>query len=89
MYVVLRGEVRIVLGGGENENIGPGGIVGEMSLLDEPIRSASASAITDTRLARIDTALFLRLVRDDPPFSLFVMRTLARRLRRMTALSTA
>jgi CRP-like cAMP-binding protein len=86
MYVVLSGEVRVMLGESEGETMGPGGIVGEMALLDEPIRSASVVATEDTRLARIGTELFLRLVREDPAFALFVMSTLARRLRRMTEL---
>jgi CRP/FNR family transcriptional regulator, cyclic AMP receptor protein len=86
MYAVLSGEVCVILDEDNIETIGPGGIVGEMSLLDEATRSASAIAVKDTRLAQIDTEMFLHLVHDEPQFALFVMNTLARRLRQMNEL---
>jgi CRP-like cAMP-binding protein len=57
--------------------VGVGGIVGEMSLIDEKVRSATVIAATDCKLVRIGKRLFGVLVREIPSFSLGVMRVMA------------
>jgi CRP-like cAMP-binding protein len=86
MYVVLSGEVRIGDGNTVLETVGPGGIVGEMALIDRSPRSASVTARSDTTLAAIDEKRFLFLVHQTPGFALKVMRLLVGRLRKTTAL---
>ena len=54
----------------------------EQSLAQEP-RSASAIAVEPTEVAIIDKDVFIELVRHEPAFSLYVMRQMASRIRRM------
>lgn len=48
MFVVKEGQVGIVVGGAVADTVGPGGIVGEMALIDRGPRSASAIARMDS-----------------------------------------
>ena len=83
MYVVLEGEVSILIGSAVMEDVLPGGFFGEMALIDQDLRSATAVAKTDCKLVPVDKKRFTFLVQEHPYFSLEVMQTLARRLRRM------
>lgn len=85
MYVVKEGEVNILVKDMVVETVGPGGILGEMALIDAQARSATAVAKTDCQLVPIDEKRFLFLVQQTPFFSLHVMRVLAHRLRQMDA----
>lgn len=85
MYVVQEGEVDIVLGDRVIDSIGPGGIIGEMALIDSRPRSATALARTDCRLVPIDEKRFAFLVQQTPNFALTVMRLMVERLRRRMA----
>ncbi len=80
-YIILSGEVNVVLTSGVSMPVGPGNIVGEMSLIDLPQRSASVVAATECKLVPVNAALFLTMVREEPTFALFVMDSLAQRLR--------
>jgi len=83
MYVIRRGRVAIRLGSLTLETVEEGGLIGEMALVDDCERSASAVALVDCDLVPIDEKRFLFLVRETPFFALEVMRTMARRLRAM------
>jgi CRP-like cAMP-binding protein len=83
MYGVIAGEIEIVKHGNLIETIGPGGIIGEMALVDHSPRSADAVARTEVRLARIDAPRFEHLVANHPTFALQVMSVMAERLRRV------
>jgi CRP/FNR family transcriptional regulator, cyclic AMP receptor protein len=83
MYVVCRGQVAIRLGNLTLETIAEGGFLGEMALVDDRTRSATAVVIEDCELVPIDERRFLFLIRETPFFALAVMRTMARRLRAM------
>ncbi len=85
MYAVVEGEVQIVLRGKVLETIGEGGIFGELALLDDRPRSASAIAGTDCRVAVIDLKRFTVLTQQTPFFAVEVMGVMAERLRRITA----
>lgn len=82
MYVVLDGTVELSIDGKAFETAGPGDIVGEMALIDVPVRSATAVARTVCRLAVVDEPRFLFMVREHPYFALHVMSVLAERVRR-------
>jgi CRP/FNR family cyclic AMP-dependent transcriptional regulator len=86
MYVVLEGSVYIRVGNKTLDVTGPGGVFGEMALIDSSARSATAIAKDDCTLTSIDEKQFLRLVDRIPLFALNVMQILAGRLRRMDAL---
>jgi len=89
MFGVIECEIAVGKHGVLIETIGPGGIVGEMALIDHSPRSADAVARTDARLAVIDEGRFMRLVSDHPTFALQVMRVMADRLRHLNELKTA
>ena len=85
MYVVQAGEVDVFVNGQLVETIGPGGIFGEMALIDKSPRSATLVARTDCRLVPIDEARFMQHVHRTPFFALQVMRIMTARLRRRMA----
>ncbi len=81
-FVVVRGRVEIRSGDRHFETLGPDGIFGEMALIDDSPRSATAVALTEVTVAPIKENQFLFLVKNTPFFALNVMRVLAHRLRR-------
>ena len=83
MYVVVEGEVDLLVKGKLVEHLGPGGVLGEMALLDNVPRSAGAIAKTACRLVEINEKRFKFLVQQTPNFALQMMRVIADRLRRM------
>lgn len=83
MFLVRKGSVDIQLNGKTVEEIGPGGIFGEMALIDHAPRSAAAVATEDSEVIPIDERLFVILVQDAPYFALDIMRVLTDRIRRM------
>ncbi|MGE0821547.1 MAG: cyclic nucleotide-binding domain-containing protein [Candidatus Binatia bacterium] len=84
MYIVKEGIVEIRAGGRLLESVEPGGIVGEIALIDAKERSASVVARTDCQLLPVDEEQFVLLVEQVPYFALQVIRVLAARLRRAT-----
>lgn len=85
MYVVKDGELDILVNGKIVETVGAGGIIGELALIDTQPRSATVVAKTACQLVPIDEKRFAFLVQQTPYFSLYVMRVLANRLRKMDA----
>jgi CRP/FNR family cyclic AMP-dependent transcriptional regulator len=81
MYIVLEGEVDILDGSILLETAGVGSIVGELALIDDSPRSATAVAKTDCRLVAVDRRRFVYMVQETPLFALSVMKVLADRLR--------
>jgi CRP-like cAMP-binding protein len=85
MYVIKEGEVDILINDQVVETVGPGGIIGEMALIDTRARSATVVTKTDCQLVPINEKRFAFLIQQTPYFSLQVMRVLVERLRRMDA----
>jgi CRP/FNR family cyclic AMP-dependent transcriptional regulator len=83
MFYLHKGTAAVVAGGREVEEVAPGGIFGEMAMIDNGPRSATVVAKTDCEAVPVDERLFLLLVHQTPFFALDVMRTLVARLRRM------
>ena len=84
MYIVKTGQLQIRSGGVIYEDVGPGGIIGEMGVIEtEELRSAAVYALTDSELVEINDARFAQLIARSPSFAIAVMRTLSRRLRAM------
>ena len=84
MYIVQSGTLRIRSGSVIYEDVGPGGMVGEMGIVETTMpRSAMVYALTPAELVEVDQERFLVLVDETPSFALTVMRVLSRRLRRM------
>jgi CRP-like cAMP-binding protein len=83
MYVIAEGTVRLSLTGRTLEKIGKGGFFGEMSVVDQEPRSATATALTDCRLIPVKLDRFRELIAQNPDFALEIMRVMARRIRSM------
>ena len=82
MYGIKRGEVEIMKGARVVETLGPDGFFGEMALVDQSPRSASAQAKTECELVPINQKHFTFMVEETPFFSLVVMQKMAERIRR-------
>jgi CRP/FNR family transcriptional regulator, cyclic AMP receptor protein len=80
-FVVVHGKVEIRSANRRLETVGAKGIFGEMALIDDSPRSATAVALTAVTVAPIKEMQFLFLVKHMPMFALMVMRVLAYRLR--------
>lgn len=89
MYLVIEGEIELMLGDTVVETAKEGAFIGEMALIDDEPRSASARALGECRVFPIDEARFQSLVQETPFFALQVMKALAHRLRKMDALVKA
>ncbi len=85
MYVVLEGEVDLMVNGQLVEKLGSGGVLGEMALVEEAPRSATAVARTPCKLVPVNQLRFALLVKHKPDFALEIMRVMAGRLRHMDA----
>lgn len=86
MYVIHAGSVNILKGNnGSRDIVGKlqkGDIFGEMALVDNLPRSATAVAAEDsTSVLEIDHAHFVYLVGQQPAFALIVLKALSLRLR--------
>jgi len=89
MYIIKGGSVKIYVSDGEGHEIilgveGPGRYIGEVSLLDDQPRTASAITLERTDVMAISKASFLACVEKNPDISLIVIRAMTRRLRRAT-----
>lgn len=82
LFVIKSGQVRIQTGNRTVTELGPESIFGEMALIDNEPRSASAIGVTDTELVPVSEKQFLFLVSQIPLFALEVMRVLAERLQK-------
>jgi CRP/FNR family cyclic AMP-dependent transcriptional regulator len=85
MYAVMEGRVAIKIGAGVVERLGPGGVFGELALIEQAPRMASVVAETDCQLLAINRAAFLMLVKTSPEFAESLLGSLAERLRVLTA----
>jgi CRP/FNR family cyclic AMP-dependent transcriptional regulator len=87
MYLVHSGRVLLSVRQSETKQVpmvvlNPGDFFGEMALVDDSPRSATASAVEDgTELIVMDRARFLFMVRQQPEFALSLMHTLCQRIR--------
>lgn len=83
-YILMSGSLRIANGNIVYEDLAPGGMVGEMALIDRSPRSATVTALVDSEVVKLDQRRFLFLVQQTPYFSIRVMSVLTQRLRATT-----
>ena len=82
MFVVTEGEVDIFVGGEVVETVGNDMFFGELALIDQSPRSATAVARTNCKVAVVNQHRFMFAVDEVPFFALQVMKIMADRLRR-------
>jgi CRP/FNR family transcriptional regulator, cyclic AMP receptor protein len=83
VYVVIQGTVALSIQSKIVEKIGPGGVFGELALVDQGPRAATAVAETDCELLVIGRKDFLELAGNKPDFGLALLKAFAERLRHM------
>ena len=86
MYVVLEGGVSIAINEKIVEELDAGGVFGEMALVDQSPRTASATARSDCALLSINRASLIALVKSDTAIGMAMMRCVADRIRYMNSL---
>jgi CRP-like cAMP-binding protein len=84
-FMVVQGSVRILRGSHELAVLGPREGFGEMAILDQETRSATAVAAEPTTLLKIDRDSFDRLIEQNPSVARGIYRMLTRRLRNTLA----
>lgn len=84
MYLVRSGAVEVQKDGRTLERVDPGGLFGEMALIDVGSRSADAVMVEGGELVPIEKRRFWFLVQETPYFAQAVMAVMAARLRRET-----
>lgn len=87
LYIVIEGKVKIgrrAADGRENmlSVMGPSDMFGELSLFDPGPRTATATVVTDARLASLAQTALRPWIADRPEIAEQLLRVLARRLRR-------
>ena len=87
-FVVVSGEVDVTIGKKKVATVGPGEILGEMSLLDLGPRSATATARTEVDLFVLNPREFASMIDDSPSVARKMLRTLASRLRAVERAAT-
>ncbi|HEY4572981.1 MAG TPA: cyclic nucleotide-binding domain-containing protein, partial [Thermoanaerobaculia bacterium] len=85
MYIINEGKVEILNVVGDEEQVlavlEKGDFFGEMSVLEDLPRAATARAATDVRLLQINGSTFDQLLQGNPEIAVRMMRKLSRRLR--------
>ena len=81
LFIIQSGEVEIRLGNRVLETLPQYSIFGEIALIDNAPRSATAIAASDAKLVAVSEKQFLFMISSTPYFALNVMRVMARRLR--------
>jgi CRP/FNR family transcriptional regulator, cyclic AMP receptor protein len=87
-FVILEGEVEVRRGNRKINTLGPGDVVGELSLIDGQARSASVHSVSDVELLEIADEDFMKLVRTSPKFVRNLLRALSLKVRQMDALTS-
>jgi len=88
-YLLRTGRVEVVKGSPHGPLrlaiLGPGDVLGEMGLLDERPRSASATVLEEVEADAVNGAEFAHLLANDPGASMAILRVLFERLRAVNA----
>lgn len=90
MFVVQSGAVEIFSDADGVDVIhrvaGKNDFFGEMALVENDVRSASARAKGEARILHIDKRTFMRRVHEDPSLAYRIMESMAHEIRRLAAL---
>ena len=81
LYIIAEGQVRVHDGARTLNTLHRGEVFGEMAALDPEVRSASITALTDTRLLRLDRGPLYQVMAQRIEVAQGIMHVLAQRLR--------
>jgi CRP/FNR family transcriptional regulator, cyclic AMP receptor protein len=82
-FVLLDGDVTVRRNGRKVVSLGPGAVVGELSLLDHGPRTASVVCDTDCTLFVLDQRHFQRVLQHNPQIAVKLLGTLAGHIRNL------
>lgn len=90
LYIIIKGNVKISYLTPDGQEallaiLGSGDFFGELALLDDSPRSATAEAIEPTETLTLHREDFIRYISDNPDFALHVLRILAQHIRRLNS----
>lgn len=80
-FVIVEGSVKVERQGQQLREMGPGDFLGEIALIDDRPRSATATLSAPSRLLVLGHREFHTLLADHPAVQLQVLQALARRVR--------
>ena len=86
MYLVIKGKVELYSQNEVFEQIESGGFFGEMAIIDQLPRTATARCIKPSSLIAINEKRFYDLFRELPFFAKEIIRAMSQRLRRQDSL---
>jgi CRP/FNR family cyclic AMP-dependent transcriptional regulator len=81
MYFILAGEVNLSLQDKLLATEKAGDIIGEMAIIKSATHCATATAVSEVKLARLSRKQLKQLIKDNNSFSIHVMAAMARRLK--------
>jgi CRP/FNR family transcriptional regulator/CRP/FNR family cyclic AMP-dependent transcriptional regulator len=90
LYIISRGKVKITHSTPEGQEallaiLGAGDFFGELALLDNSPRSATAEALESTETVTLHREDFRRYLRNNPDFAMHVLQTMAKHIRRLNS----
>ncbi len=88
-YLIATGQAEVTRDGKRIAQLGPGDVVGELSLIDGKERSATVTATTDLEVLELDRKDLLTLMKKAPPVVRKLLEALAQRVREVDVRSTA
>lgn len=80
-YIVVSGEARVERDGTVIGSAGPGDTIGELSVIEPGLRTATVTADTAMVVLAMQSPEFLTAVEDVPPLARNLLRSMAKRLR--------
>lgn len=86
MYTILDGQVRVHEEHHDFGQLAQGDSFGEYALIDDETRSASITALKDTKVAKIGRAHFLDLMKNDQGFARGVLSVMIKRHRELDSI---
>ena len=87
VFYIQKGKIKMVVASKQGKEavvgiLGPGEFFGEGCLIGQPLRLATAKAMTDSQVVRVSKAEMLRVLHAEPTFAeLFITHLLARNTR--------
>jgi CRP/FNR family transcriptional regulator, cyclic AMP receptor protein len=86
LYIIVNGKVKVLIYDDDGREyildiIGKDGFFGELSLIDELPRSANIITTEDSTFLVIKRVEFSKLLIDNPPITISILKTLSKRLR--------
>ena len=88
-FIIATGRAEVTRNGKRLARLGPGDVVGELSLIDGQPRSATVTAVTDLEVLELDRRDLMKLMRKVPSMVRKLLESLSQRLRDVNALPTS